>query len=757
VADRPTDKPDYRPEPLDTSGVELGPELRELTERLAEHAHDLWARLRMAQGWEYGPERDDVARRHPCLIPYGDLPESEKDHDRNTAMGTIRAVLALGYRLAAPSPESLVAAPRGDSDLAELMARLARDEGLDLDTLRAMWQAHSPQHWALFPQLFALLGQRLLACGSPLLAYDVLAEGLAARPRDVRLRQLSAHALARAGAPAKANALMRELYQEGHRDEETLGILGRTHKDLALVARTTAERSRNLELAFQHYGEGFSLSGGSYTGINAATMALLLGRKDDMRELARRARAAALTELAEQERAGSDRYWRLATLAEAALILDENGEAERLYREATHAAGARHGDQASTRRNARLILSATGRPSERIDELLPIPRVVVFTGTMIDRPDRGAPRFPLAAESAVARALDERLATLDAGFGYASGACGGDILILEAMARRGGKTSIVLPYPEGDFLADSVTCGIDSDWATRFDTVIQHAGTVLRAVGQRFTESPVFYQYANMLLLGLARIQSEMLGVDLVPLALWDGEPGEGAGGTAATVAEWRTLGYQVEVIDLKSLVSSVSKPVAVRNPANIPVREDIALETRIMAVLFADVVNFSKLTEVEIPRFVEHFLGAVGRLVRESSQAPIVSNTWGDGLYFVFRNVADAGEWALDLCETAASTDWSRLGLRKDLNLRVALHAGPLFTCIDPVTGQRNFTGKQVVPAARLEPVTPPGLVYASQEFAALAAATQARRFTCQPVGRIGLAKGAGNVPVYHVSRVPR
>jgi class 3 adenylate cyclase len=99
-------------------------------------------------------------------------------------------------------------------------------------------------------------------------------------------------------------------------------------------------------------------------------------------------------------------------------------------------------------------------------------------------------------------------------------------------------------------------------------------------------------------------------------------------------------------------------------------------------------------------------------------------------------------------------STEWSAKGLPADLNLRVALHAGPLFRCLDPVTNQPNFTGKQVVPAARLEPVTPPGLVYASREFAAIAAAERSPGFECQLVGRVGLAKKAGAIPVYAVSR---
>lgn len=89
----------YQPKPIDTSKVELPQELAELQERLAENAHDVWARQRMAEGWSYGPQRNDAARQHPDLVPYQDLPESEKEYDRNAAMETLKAIIALGYRI----------------------------------------------------------------------------------------------------------------------------------------------------------------------------------------------------------------------------------------------------------------------------------------------------------------------------------------------------------------------------------------------------------------------------------------------------------------------------------------------------------------------------------------------------------------------------------------------------------------------------------------------------------------------------------
>ena len=92
----------YQPQPLDTSQVRLPEGLLGLTEHLAENAHDVWARRRMAEGWTYGPQRDDAAKKHPDLVPYGDLPESEKEYDRTSAMETLKAIVALGYRIERP-------------------------------------------------------------------------------------------------------------------------------------------------------------------------------------------------------------------------------------------------------------------------------------------------------------------------------------------------------------------------------------------------------------------------------------------------------------------------------------------------------------------------------------------------------------------------------------------------------------------------------------------------------------------------------
>jgi ryanodine receptor 2 len=88
------------PQPIDTSRVRLPPEIAGLLEALARNAHDHWARQRLAEGWTYGPRRDDARKQHPCLVAYEDLPEEEKAYDRTTASETLKAIIALGYRIA---------------------------------------------------------------------------------------------------------------------------------------------------------------------------------------------------------------------------------------------------------------------------------------------------------------------------------------------------------------------------------------------------------------------------------------------------------------------------------------------------------------------------------------------------------------------------------------------------------------------------------------------------------------------------------
>ena len=85
----------YTPQPVDTSDVKLPMELEELVEEMSKNVHEVWAQTRISQGWTYG----DAKKHHPCLIAYEDLPEEEKEYDRNTSVGTLKLILKLGFKI----------------------------------------------------------------------------------------------------------------------------------------------------------------------------------------------------------------------------------------------------------------------------------------------------------------------------------------------------------------------------------------------------------------------------------------------------------------------------------------------------------------------------------------------------------------------------------------------------------------------------------------------------------------------------------
>lgn len=89
----------YTPNPIDTKSIELPQELLELTEKIAENVHENWSVGRISEGWTYGPTRNDKEKTTPCLVPYSELSDSEKEYDRVTAIETLKLIVALGYKI----------------------------------------------------------------------------------------------------------------------------------------------------------------------------------------------------------------------------------------------------------------------------------------------------------------------------------------------------------------------------------------------------------------------------------------------------------------------------------------------------------------------------------------------------------------------------------------------------------------------------------------------------------------------------------
>ena len=90
---------EFIPNPVDTHSIQIPEELKSLVEEMSKNVHEVWAQTRIWQGWTYGAERNDAEKKHPCLVPYEELSEEEKEYDRNTSIETIKLILKLGFKI----------------------------------------------------------------------------------------------------------------------------------------------------------------------------------------------------------------------------------------------------------------------------------------------------------------------------------------------------------------------------------------------------------------------------------------------------------------------------------------------------------------------------------------------------------------------------------------------------------------------------------------------------------------------------------
>jgi hypothetical protein len=603
--------------------------------------------------------------------------------------------------------------------------------------------------------------EKLLRMGEPLLAYNAVQQAIEEGRSDVRLLQLRGLALARSGAVERANEVLAALRAAGHTDGETLGLLARTHKDSAFATTDEARRARHLAAAFEIYASGYRESSRQekvddayYTGINAATLALLRGDTASAREIAREVEELCRRALHGSGADSAAAYWPQATLAEAALLLGDREAARSRYGKAARTAGKRYGDLSSTRRQARMLLEHLGEDSAWLEEVMSIPPVLIYTGHMIDAPGRATPRFPADAEGAVRARIRQRLEQLGPVAAYGSAACGADILCLECMHELGGELHIVLPFPVDDFVHQSVAIHPDGRWRERFERLLDLADEVLVISDQTPSSGVASFEYANLVMTGLARLRADMLETRVEGLAIWDGTDSGGTGGTGSVVELWRRRGVPLGRVTPTTGLNDATGETALAPVASPAPPEADGFEYTIKTMLFADAVGYSRLNDEQIPLFFDHYLGVIAELNAGTPHRAEHVETAGDGMYMVFGDPGTAGHYALALSDLVSGRDWQRVGLPADMATRIGLHCGPVFVGRDPITGRPLYSGSHTSRTARIEPITPPGQVYASSAFAAVATALGVEGLRFSYVGRTQLAKHYGKLALYHVQR---
>ena len=491
------------------------------------------------------------------------------------------------------------------------------------------------------------------------------------------------------------------------------------------------ERQREAAHAAALYGEIFESTGGYYPGINAATLRLLAGETDEARRLA----TLVLQTLGSED---PDSYYVAATEAEAALLLGREAQARAALVRAAAIHGGDYGALSTTRRQLRFVCEASGIDPDVLS-VIAGPSVLHFCGHRIAAPGVNG-RFPAASESTVAARIAAEVALDPPGFAYGALASGADILCAEALLDAGAELHVVLPFVADEFVQSSVADG-GPGWVARFQHCMDEATSISYATADAYLGDEVLYRYGTELAMGLALLRARFLDAPVRQLAVWDGGPATGTAGTAIDVATWTGHGHPVTII----------APMDGPPPPPVPGPRSADTGRVVRSMLFADVKGFSKLTDEQLPRFAEHVLAALARVLERHGDAISYRNTWGDAVYVVLTDVVSAAACALELQEAMTAIDLDACRLPGHLALRLGAHVGPIFPIRDPVLDTPAFMGSHVSRTARIEPVTTPGAVFATEPFAA-ALELEHSRFGFDYVGHIPAAKDYGRLRMYRL-----
>ncbi len=568
---------------------------------------------------------------------------------------------------------------------------------------------------------FAARAGEALSAGNYLLCYDLVDQAQQSGLQSRRLQYLSLLALASAGSTGFAWRRYRELgLKDEELDEDWLALQGRLLKDLALAG---GER-RDFLASAQAYLGAFRQTGGYFTAINAATMFLLAGDAAASYALAREVLdLAAATRPADE----TDHYYLKASEAEAALLLGDMSRCRRSLAAADALARGNVHARSRTRAQLRLICRHL-RIDDEFSALLGLPDLLYI--------ERGA------AELAVTFGA-ERGAPATSGLDAA--ACAGarvhaallqpaDLCAAEFFLARGARLSLVLPAARKP-LIERWQQRFGAGWAMRLARCLEQAGEVTATQGFLDDEQDWAGSHVAAMAQGLARLTAQRLGsvCRRVELAPADTPPGY-----------W-----------LRADADSGPR-LPPGEPERQPPRGGM-VRRRFVGLIFADIAEFRRLRDEDMPLFWSHVMGGLAQIIDRHGARVLFRHTWGDAINVVTEDAATAAEIALEAQACIEHVRRRESGPLAGIELRLAAHFAPAFAGRDPVEKVDNYYGSQLSFTARIEPVTPPGMIFVTEAFAARLALEAPERFAAEYAGEVELAKRFGKYRLFSLHSAER
>ncbi|WP_293372854.1 adenylate/guanylate cyclase domain-containing protein [Nevskia sp.] len=560
------------------------------------------------------------------------------------------------------------------------------------------------------PLLKALAACRAaLKAGNYLLCHDLAARAKAEGLQSRELDYVALLSLANAGSTQLAMRRFRELGigsgADDHRHddydiEEWLALKGRLLKDLALAAAPDRAAALFVE-AGRVYAQAFEHAGGYFPGINAATMLLLGNRPDEALPLARKV-LETLAAIGDSDR-DNERYYLRATEAEAALLLGDDARAGIALAAASACMRGNVNARSRTRAQLRLICRQLGRDEHLLDALA-LPPVLFL-------PERLPDGFTIAR--------------LPSEASFVCGALNGpqELAITEHFLGCGVRVHLVLPAAREPLLARWQQRH-GPDRAERLKRCLD--GDVECSIAQGFLDDEDRWCAAHIsaTACGLSRLEARRLG------------------------ARWQILG------DDDAVDGSRSPPAV-----DIPGRRSLAADgtpiaRRFIGTLFADFAGYSRISDAEQPMFQSAMIGTIADALREYRAQILLQHTWGDAVHVVTVDAETAARIADRIHGIVEARRGELGGMLAKLELRLSAHYAPAYEGVDPVEGTPTYFGSQMSFAARIEPVTPPGMIFVTEAFAARLMLEAPDRYAAEYAGEIELAKRYGKYRLYSLRR---
>ncbi|PHR93604.1 MAG: hypothetical protein COA69_02905 [Robiginitomaculum sp.] len=367
--------------------------------------------------------------------------------------------------------------------------------------------------------------------------YESALAALSTCPDDIEAQHLAVLSLVRAGSLAFA-LVEYERYglDKIHHHEDVMALGGRLYKDLYLSHREKAAQAYAHQSA-EKYDAAFQETNGYYSGINAATMALMADMPDDMIQT----RAKAILKHLPQTPDLDDEllYFIHATRAEAYLLLDENKKCQMSLQTAWKHDPLNYTAHATTLKQFRMIETKRKHPSTWLDAFTP-PKAVHFAGHMFGTDGEVSAALPALKQeqiSSLKTQLSDTIQREDIGFGYGALAAGSDILIAEALVEEGCELHIILPVSKDIFLEHSVA-PYGPSWVKRFEDCLSQAHSFRILTPLTTWPNTTIGQHASLVCMGEAIHQADILSVSAAQLLIWDRKTN--ASGTANDAQNWR-------------------------------------------------------------------------------------------------------------------------------------------------------------------------------------------------------------------------